>query len=169
MNEQSGILVTIALAVILVSPPIVIANNQSSGFIPSASSIDLTIDFGNGTILTYMNLNGTTVLNVTESVIDVGIQWSGNLAFVTAIGEAAQDNTHYWQYWINGEYASVASNLYNLEDGDSIEWKRTSPRYTNSETQNPDFFLVIGGVILIVSGVVFLLILYYRTTRGTKV
>ncbi len=33
-----------------------------------------------------------------------------------------QSNT-YWLYWVNGEFAPVGVNLYNLENKDVVEWK----------------------------------------------
>src|SRR3989344_5335623 len=39
---------------------------------------------------------------------------------------AAKNNSAeggYWQYWINGNYASVGASEYLLKPGDKIEWK----------------------------------------------
>lgn len=165
MSDHYRILALAAIAVVLFSLLPSTVGIVCADSVPSATGIDLTIDFENGTILNFSGLNGTNVLNITASVIDVESQWSGNLAFVTAIGGVSQDESHWWQYWVNGEYASLAVNWYNLEDGDLIEWKRSSSRYTGTESQDFDYSLVIGGIVLFSGGIVFLLLMYYRTSR----
>ena len=55
--------------------------------IPStlASGIDLEVDFGNGTIVLFSNLEGTDVLAVTNGSLGIVVEWYGNLAYVTSI------------------------------------------------------------------------------------
>jgi len=31
-----------------------------------------------------------------------------------------------WLYWVNGEFANMASDVYYLEDGDVVLWKYTN-------------------------------------------
>lgn len=158
-----------AFIVIMVFQTTGMENHVGSNSTSAASGITLSIDFNNGTVLDFSGLNGTNVLNVTRSVIDVETQWSGYYAFVVAIGGVSQDQNHWWQYWVNGEYAPVASNMYNLANGDYIEWKRTSSRYTDLETQQLDYSLIIGVAITLIAGVGFLLILSRRTLRREAV
>ncbi|OGF52522.1 hypothetical protein A3I27_02815 [Candidatus Giovannonibacteria bacterium RIFCSPLOWO2_02_FULL_43_11b] len=43
---------------------------------------------------------------------------------VTKIGDKKNSaEGGYWQYWINGNYASVGASEYLLKPGDKIEWK----------------------------------------------
>ena len=45
-------------------------------------------------------------------------------SMVTKIGDKkSSEKDGYWQYWINGEYASVGASDYLLKPGDKIEWK----------------------------------------------
>jgi len=55
-----------------------------SEIILAAEGITLTVDFGNGTIREYTNLNGTTVLEITSSVLDVEVEWFGLFAYIRA-------------------------------------------------------------------------------------
>lgn len=159
-------MVIILLSIISFNPAI-ITIEEHNFVTPAALGISLMIDFENGTVLNFSGLNGTNVLNVTRSVVDVEVQWSGNLAFVTSIGGLRQEQNHWWQYWVNNQYASVASNMYILIDGDSIEWRRTSSSSgsSNSDTQTADITLVIGGITIAVIGIGFLLILHWRMSR----
>ncbi len=45
-------------------------------------------------------------------------------SMVTKIGDKkSSEKDGYWQYWINGEYASVGASDYLLKPGDKIEWR----------------------------------------------
>ncbi len=157
------------VAIILVCALAMPMKVSSSSIVPSATGISLRIDFDNGTTLDYSGLNGTTVLNVTGTVADLEIQWTGNLAYVKAINGVGQDQHHWWQYWVNGEYGSVAANWYELTDGDSIEWKRTSSAYSNSETNDFDYSLIIGAIIISIGAIGFLVVLHMRTLKKERV
>ncbi len=136
----------------------------SSGHHLSSTGISLSIHFANGTILSYEHLEGTTVLNVTESVVEVDVEWYGNLAYVESIAGVHEDDGGYWQYWVNDELGPVAANMYQLENGDSIDWKQPSL----TETTPPNSFdnaliVTIGATCLL--GIGFLLIIYLRVRR----
>ncbi len=129
----------------------------------AATGINLVIDFGNGTVVSFSGLNATTVYNLTTMLFDVDEQWAGDRVFINAIDGVYQDQSHGWQYWVNENYASVASNLYNLHDGDSVLWNRTISGFQS--TTEPDMTLVVGGVLLVTGGIVFLAILHRKTLR----
>ena len=128
----------------------------------SASSISLTIQFANGTALDYVNLEGTTVLNVTESVVEVEANWFGDLAYVISIAGVHEDVGGSWEYWVNGERPSVAANKYQLEDGDSVLWKQPVPGETNmTGPLDSSIPIAIGATSFL--GVGYLVIIYLRT------
>ena len=73
------------------------------------------------------------------------------------VGEGAEG----WEYWVNGEFASIAVNLYTLDDDDSLLW-----RYTNPEPQQEYDPTFIPGVILVsLTGMGFIAIVYLQTSR----
>ena len=97
----------------------------------AAVGVSLQIDFGNSTVLTYHNLNGTDVLNATMKVAVVEVTWYGSMAFVTSI-DGAENNPsagRWWQYWVNGDLGGVAANLYNLDDSDTVLWEMTESAF----------------------------------------
>ena len=130
----------------------------------AAEGITFTIDFGNGTILDYNNLNGTTVLNVTSSVLDVEVEWFGTLAYIRGIAGLVGEGAEGWEYWVNGEFASIAVNLYTLEDGDSLLWRYTSPE--PEQEYDPTF--IPGAILVSLSGMGFMAIVYVQTSRRLK-
>ena len=135
-----------------------------SDTILAAEGISLTIDFGNGTINEYNNLNGTNVLEVTSSVLDVEVEWSGTLAYIKGIEGLIGEGEYGWQYWVNDEFASVAVNFYSLEDGDTVLWKYSSPNPTIQ--QDPTF--IPGVIITAASGFGFITIVYIQSTRRIR-
>jgi hypothetical protein len=142
---------------------------ESRGYL-AAEGITLEIDFGNETVLTFTDLNGTNVLDVTESVVTVEKEWTGDLVFVTSIAGVSEDpgNGLFWQYWVNDELGPVAANKYNLQENDIVSWRRLPPEIdsTNSSTSEDfDFSLLVWAGILSVLGLSFLGILYVRVDR----
>ncbi len=133
----------------------------SSDVILAAEGITLTIDFGNGTIREYDNLNGSTVLEVTMSVLDVEVQWFGSLAYIRAIEGLVGQGEYGWQFWVNGEFASIAVNQYSLDNDDNISWVYSTPVQQHQE----DPSLVPGIIIVSASGFGFIAIVYVSTSR----
>jgi len=72
------------------------------------------------------------------------------------------NNEMYWQYWVNGAYASSASNVFILQDGDVVSWRFVSSQvdYTGNVIQEPSTFFGIISISLIIT--VFLGVLYHR-------
>jgi hypothetical protein len=141
------------------------AAQVNTQFVLSANDVDLTIDFGNGTVTIYSGLSAPDVYNLTTMVVEVDAIWSGNRAYINAIDGVYQDESHGWQYWVNGNYATVAANLFILEDGDSVLWNRTISGYQS--TTESDFTLFTGSILLTVGGFGFLALIYWRTKRRT--
>jgi hypothetical protein len=138
---------------------------EDTDIVKAAEGITLTVDFGNGTILDFDNLNGTTVLNVTSSVLDVDIEWFGTLAYIRGIEGLVGEGAKGWEYWVNGEFASIAVNLYTLDDGDSLSWRYTSPDPTQP-VYDPTF--IPGAIIVFISGIGFIAIVSIQTSRRIK-
>ena len=165
MTERSGLAIVLVTAIILAALPLAPAlETKHSASLP-APDITLRIDFGNGTAVTFNGLNGTTVLNVTESVVEVETNWAGDLAYVVSIDGVSQDQNHWWQYWVNGKYATVAANWYSLQDGDSVLWNRTVFGSQNTTSTDIDSALIAGGILLGAGGLGFVLLLYVRMPR----
>ncbi|MFW9957257.1 MAG: DUF4430 domain-containing protein [Candidatus Odinarchaeota archaeon] len=162
LRKPSIMLVLILVIVMSLSNPSRVQG--SSDFVLAAERITLTIDFGNGTIREYNDLNGSTVLEVTSSVLDVDIQWFGTLAYIRGIEGFVGEGEYGWQFWVNGEFASVAVNLYTLEDNDTIEWVYSTPN--PQPVQDPT--LIPGASIILISGIGFLAIVYVQSSRRLK-
>lgn len=131
-------------------------------YIPAATGISLTVNFGNGTTQEYLNLEGTNVFEVTNSTTDVEVEWYGDLVYVLAISGVSEDDEAglYWQYWVNGDLGPSAANYYILEDGDSIEW--ALPSYGTDSLSQFDMSLIVGLAIIGLMAVVVLIVLKKR-------
>ncbi len=90
------------------------------------------IDFGNGEILPFE----ITTKNSTAYGFLLEAANSANLAvkttyygeydsiFVDSIGPyVGGDDNRYWQYYVNGEYATVGADKIIIKNGDVIEWR----------------------------------------------
>ena len=131
--------------------------------IVSAEGITLSIDFGNGTIKEYNDLAGNTVLEVTASVLEVEVQWFGPFAYIRGIEGLVGEGEYGWEYWVNGEFASVAVSHYMLGDDDEVEWVYSTP---SQQQQDPS--LVPGIIIVSSTGFGFIAIVYVGTLRRIR-
>jgi len=136
-----------------------------SEIVLAADGITLTVDFGNGTIREYNNLNGTTVLEITSSVLDVEVEWFGLFAYIRGIEGLAGEGQYGWQYWINGEFASIAVNQYMLDDNDVVSWVYSTP----TQQQQEDPSLIPGILLVSAAGFGFIAIVYAQTSRRIHV
>ncbi|MFX0055253.1 MAG: DUF4430 domain-containing protein [Promethearchaeota archaeon] len=172
MNRLRILMLVIALIVIPVdasSHSVAISHNLRS----NASGVSLHIDYGNGTTSTYTEVEGPTVLNITESVAIVGVDWTGDLAFVYSInGVSSKEETGlWWQFWVNGEFSSVAANFYEVQDNDTIVWRFTDSQVEPPSTTPADGFeqyapLAVASAGLGSLGIGFLVALYLMRRRN---
>ncbi|MFW9888935.1 MAG: DUF4430 domain-containing protein [Candidatus Thorarchaeota archaeon] len=146
---------------------------NSDNFKPSANGISLHIDYGNGTTDTYDGVAGSNALEATESVAVVLADWTGNLAFVYSInGVSSKEETgRWWQYWVNGDYASVAANLYVVQDNDLIIWKFIDSQVEPPTTTEPNGTGQLGPLAIASTGlgslgIGFLVALYLMRKRN---
>lgn len=157
------IITGLIVSLLIIATPFGLPSQIEAQSIPAASGIDLIIDFGNGTVTSDSELSAPDVYNLTVSLFEVDEVWAGDRVFINAIDGVQQDENHGWQYWVNGNYASIAANLYILQDGDSVLWNRTVSGFQGPT--EPDLTLIVGGVLLSFGGIAFLALLYWRTRR----
>jgi hypothetical protein len=69
---------------------------SNSGAIIAAEGITLSVDFGNGTIIEFNDLNGSNVLDVTSNVLNIQIQWYGPLAYIRGIEGVVGEGQYGW-------------------------------------------------------------------------
>jgi len=77
--------------------------------------VNITINYSNGTINTYHNINGTNVLNLTKSVALVDPHPQYGSAFVFRINNYAVDpfgENLWWVYTLNGISAGGVTGTY---------------------------------------------------------
>lgn len=149
------------ISLLLVIQPVGVLAESEPDTVIAAEGISVSIDFGNGTILEFDNLSGSTVLDVTSEVANVQVQWYGPLAYIRSIEEIVGEGQNGWQYWVNGEFASIAVNLYSLADGDTVDWIYSGPVSQSQE----DPTLLPGTLFVSISGLGFIALVYIQTTR----
>ena len=94
-------------------------------------TVDLSIDYGNGDIQTFPSQelrSGDSVLTLLEKS-GVALEkrnFPGVGVFIEAINGVHNTGNYYWQFWVNGEYATVGASQYALRNGDEVLWKRTN-------------------------------------------
>ncbi len=91
-------------------------------------------DYGHGANQTFAGLNfpgGATVLDALLNVTTVEYQYSGSLVLVTAINGIHNNASAnlFWQYYVNGVFAQVASNIYHLGNNSVVEWRYQTSQF----------------------------------------
>ena len=166
VSLRSLLLVSAIVILILANPNSIadVKSGTTGSFALSATGLIVHLDFGNGTVREFENIEADDALAATESVAILEIDWYGNLAYVTSIAGVASDTVAglWWQYWINGDLASVAANLYEVQDNDTILWQRTSSAISQETIQPLNTSLIIGVPIVALIGILFLAILFRR-------
>ncbi|MFO7835929.1 MAG: DUF4430 domain-containing protein [Candidatus Thorarchaeota archaeon] len=137
---------------------------STSNHVPAAARIELTIDFGNGTELVYSQVEAETVLDAIRNVTSVEVDWYGDRAFVTSIAGVTNEAETglWWQYWVNGHLGSVAANKYDLNDNDTVAWRRIPPEYTAATQNSSDPLALLALIILPIIGISAILGMYIR-------
>ena len=90
--------------------------------------VNAKIDFGTSEKNRMIEVkNGTTVLEVLESIADVETkEYTGMGKLVTSIDGVKQDSEHSWLYFVNGELASISVDNYKLSEDSSFTFKYLS-------------------------------------------
>ncbi|TET07028.1 MAG: DUF4430 domain-containing protein [Candidatus Thorarchaeota archaeon] len=164
MNHREHWLVLVIFSLMIMSIPTNVQAENASDAILAADDISLTIDFGNGTILQFDNLTGSTVLEVTSSTFDIVVEWFGPFAYVRNIEGLVGAGEYGWQYWVNDVFASGAVNLYTLDEGDHVLWRFSAPIPQSQE----DPTLLPGAAIVSSAGLGFIIIVYIGTSRRIR-
>jgi hypothetical protein len=91
-------------------------------------------DFGHGVNQTFAGLNfpqGATAFGALVNVTSVEYQYTGSLVLVTAINGVYNNASAnlFWQYYVNGVFGPVASNLYHLGNNSVVEWRYQSSQF----------------------------------------
>ncbi len=166
MTQSKKLIFILALLFIINYIPSAVGyGSNDNTIILAADDISLEIDYGNSSTRIIQNLSGPNVLNITQSIAEVELYYDvWGYAFVTGIDgiSSNSNNEMYWQYWVNGAYASSASNVFILQDGDVVSWRFVSSQvdYTGNVIQEPSTFFGIISISLIIT--VFLGVLYHR-------
>ena len=101
---------------------------------PQIIKANLMLDFGNGQVRTFNNIelpNDSSVFDLLKNIADqnnlkVDYKDYGEMgALVEAIGDIKNDlkNNLFWQFWVNNKYSEIGSSNFKLTDGDIVEWK----------------------------------------------
>ena len=123
-----------------------------------ASNVELTIDYGNTTQVSYTNLTGSTVfdiLNQTTTVTYTQYAYGLFIESINGISNNEGGSGYYWQYWVNEELGPVAADQYVLSDSGEVLWKYCAPIHTSDEplSTRPDWW-VGAALIVCVAGLV---------------
>jgi hypothetical protein len=90
--------------------------------------------YGYGVNQTFRNLNftsGSTAFDALRNVTTVEYQYSGSLVLVTSINGVHNNASisRFWQYYVNGVYGPVASNIYHLGNNSVVEWRYEASQF----------------------------------------
>lgn len=95
-----------------------------------AGQVSVTINYGTGVPVTGQAVASGTVLDVIKAFgaandVEIGTKaYPGMGTLVTDIGDKKNgENGAYWQYWMNGVYATSSADNVPVRSGDRIEWK----------------------------------------------
>jgi len=117
-------------------------DGQTLSIREGVKQVSLMLDFGDGKIITFNNINvadGQNVFEVLNKVVsenDIVLEYKdyGDMGvFIESIDKIANDfkTNRFWQYWVNNEYANVGASNYLLKGGDMVEWKYVKGQISN--------------------------------------
>lgn len=108
--------------------------NMISNGVNQKIAVTLRIDFDNGNVKNYNRVElgeEKTVFDLLKKVTE-----ENNLEFsfreypdlgvlIESIDSAKNnfENNKWWQYWVNGQYATKGADKYELKNNDLVEWK----------------------------------------------
>lgn len=107
--------------------PNAISPTISPTFVPVKKTISVSIDFGNGQVISEELLSQTvystlkTIAKDKNFSLEVKQYKFGNL--VTKIGDKESNDKFGWIYLVNGKLGQIAADRYVVYPGDKIEWK----------------------------------------------
>jgi len=88
----------------------------------------MTVDFGSSASSKMIRVNnGTTVFDALNSSFSVDYkEFAGMGKLITGINGFGQNTTHYWFYYVDGEFAQVAADKFSLHKDSSVLFEFTS-------------------------------------------
>ncbi len=128
-NISKGALTAIAIGV-LVSLGVLTGQNNTSE-VPAqteevqAEAVQQQAEISaNGRAVGYAGVSGETALKTLRNLVEVEVETSEFGEFVTSInGLAANSDSEYWAFYVNGEPATTGAGSYQSEEGDEIQWR----------------------------------------------
>jgi hypothetical protein len=135
-------------SLLLVQSPITARTSLTISLERAAENIELVIDYGNSTQQVFSGLSGTTAfdaLNKSASIAYIEHSFGRFVTSINGVANNANGNGRYWQFWVNDELAPIATDFYELADGDQILWKYCSPENasTGSPLGNPGLWVAL--------------------------
>ena len=101
-------------------------NSNSNGG-PTNPSVNLTVDYGNGTVRAwaYIDIPSSdySVANLTSQECVVVFKYNGN--YVSSIDGQTENSTQAWLYWVDGVQPGIGCGEYILQSGDAVLWNFT--------------------------------------------
>jgi hypothetical protein len=102
----------------------------------SISNVSLYVNYGNGTVDNWTGFslenNRTSVFDAIDKYCNIEYKKYGpnqDTFYVASINGITEDSTHGWEFWVNGEYIWIASNLYALDNNSIITCNFTTGIY----------------------------------------
>lgn len=95
--------------------------------------ISLVIDYGDGNSKTYETqategtAYGLLKMIAVENNIELNAESYDFGVFVKSLGGYESSSEKAWIYFVNGESGTVASDQYELSEGDMVEWRFIKP------------------------------------------
>lgn len=67
----------------------------------------------------------TTLLKALEKIDDLKVKTEDSQygAFITSLKDIKQEDNYYWNYYVNGDYATVGISSYNIKENDKLEFR----------------------------------------------
>lgn len=94
--------------------------------------VSVTIDFGDSTIRNFTDITASTPFEAlqnatTANSLPVEIKKYDFGTLVESINGFKNSADKAWVYYVNGQSGTVASDKYELKNGDIVEWKYVKP------------------------------------------
>lgn len=110
-------------------------NGQNDQTISQMIKVKLMIDFGDGQVNTFNDVEVNKNASVFELLSRVAEKnslkfeykdYGGPMGiFIDSINGVGSDlgGNKYWQFWVNNIFSEVGASSYRLQNGDLVEWK----------------------------------------------
>jgi len=115
----AGIVALIAFAGIVVAALIIGNRDDTPETTPDPVAI---CPIENG-VVTYDGQENKTAFDILKSLCEVKSSSSDFGEFVTSIDGITADDSNYWAFFVNDEYANVGASSYKTKEGDVIRWQ----------------------------------------------